>query len=119
MTRKTWKQALEESIKHHRDNLKVLETWKADDFRAVVPNFLFFENKETDEFVYFDGCHCSLCIRKGAEDCCRHCPLAKFQGTGCDGNTVWRKFSIAMTLLQAIAAEKGMIKALVASRRFV
>ena len=113
---KTWEQALEESIEHHKDNLKKLETAKGS-FKNEVSFHRFVIGRTA---IYYDAEHCSLCIRdnmnKGSK--CTRCPLYKIEGERCcgDGGTAWNEVRDAKTRGEAIKAEKLMIKNLIEAR---
>jgi len=114
---KTWKQALEESIQHHKDNLKMLETAKGR-FRNFSEIFCFGVGKKR---IFYDDASCALCIRQEyvGYDCSR-CPLGKLQGSRCTLNRgAWSKLVYAKTKEEAIEAEKAMIKKLIEARKFV
>jgi len=111
---KTWKQALEESIEHHKDNLKKLETAKGR-FMNEASSHRFVIGRTA---IYYDDEHCSLCRKADREDLC---PLYKFEGEKCcgDGGTAWDAIRDAKTRKEAMRAEKLMIKNLIEARKFV
>ena len=109
--KKTWKQALEESIEHHKDNLKRLEVDEGR-FMNEASSHRFVIDKTA---IYYDDEHCSLCRKADREDLC---PLYKFEGEKCcgDGGTAWDAIRDAKTRKEAMRAEKLMIKNLIEAR---
>jgi len=122
---KTWKQALEESIEHHKDNLKKLQEHDGDILNDSIYNqfVLFSDNGVEIGYVVYNEDVCSLCIRDNINkwnDCTR-CPLYKAERKKSCGKkgTAWKKLCDAKTKKEAIEAEKAMIKKLIEARKFV
>jgi len=119
---KTWKQALEESIEHHKDNLKKLQEHDGDILNDSIYNqfVLLSDNGVEIGYVVYNEDVCSLCNRNDMNFCIR-CPLFKVEGKKrCgDNGTAWKKLYDAKTKKEVIEAEKAMIKKLIEARKFV
>jgi len=107
-------EAIEESIEHHKENLKILEEGKKNKrkFTKGTQNFLIGEEQGEYQRVSFSGSACALCVTFSNESGCRNCPLI-LDNDWCDNaDSTWNKINNARTIIQAIRAEKAMIKKL-------
>lgn len=102
------RKAVNDSIKHHKENLRLLRTLKGkfrnNDFAC------YFEIG--NELIWYDGSNCPLCKKFSGVKCYMKCPLGIYQDDRCGSSTIWAYLSKARTKSQAIAAEKKMIKVL-------
>lgn len=94
--------AIEKSIKHHEENLKLARKEKGD-----------FRNsncyvKIGDKTIFYGGKHCALCLLCYSH--CDLCPVNNFREDEC--GTTWRMLLESSTKREFINAEKEMIKVL-------
>ncbi len=103
------KEAILESIAHHKDNLEKLKV--ATDFNNMLWCHKFMLGQVLVAYGN-DGCAlCRMFVRSGSDGCPK-CPLA-IAGFKCDTpESSWTKLRNAETKQQAIEAEEGMIKVL-------